>query len=98
MSLKSAMVIYRVDGVSGLNVLTGIMTKVLSATFEVGRPSFLSLAGNQLSVCKHAVLSPFGRRGARRLSKMRMKAISFLIFFQGPYPGHEIHKITDIIG
>jgi hypothetical protein len=49
---------YRVDGVSGLNVLTGIITKVFyQQLFEVGRPSILSLVGNQLSVCKHAVLS-----------------------------------------
>ncbi len=33
MSLKSAIVMYRVDGVSGLNVLTGIITKVFFSNF-----------------------------------------------------------------
>jgi hypothetical protein len=46
MSLKSAIVMYRVDGVSGLNVLTGIIAKVFNQQlFEVGRPSILSLGG-----------------------------------------------------
>jgi hypothetical protein len=33
MSLKSAIVMYRVDGVSGLNVLTGINAKVFFSHF-----------------------------------------------------------------
>jgi hypothetical protein len=46
MSLKSAIVMYRVDGVSGLKCLTGINTKsFFISNFEVGRPSFLSLLG-----------------------------------------------------
>src|ERR1039458_8957476 len=49
MSLKSAMVIYRVDGVSGLNVLTGINAKVFfQQLFEVSEPSILSLAGKSV--------------------------------------------------
>jgi hypothetical protein len=72
------MVIYRVDGVSGLNVLTGINAKVFyQQLFEVSEPSILSLAGNQLSVRKHAVLTPYGRRGAVRLSKRKLFATTF---------------------
>ena len=40
---------YRVDGVSGLNVLTGINAKVFyQQLFEVGEPSILSLAGKSV--------------------------------------------------
>jgi hypothetical protein len=43
------MVIYRVDGVSGLNVLTGINAKVFyQQLFEVSEPSILSLAGKSV--------------------------------------------------
>jgi hypothetical protein len=57
-SLKSAIVMYRVDGVSGLNVLTGINAKsFVQQLCEVGGPSILSQGGNQLSVRKHAVLA-----------------------------------------
>jgi hypothetical protein len=38
-----------VDGVSGLNVLTGIIAKVFNQQLlEVGRPSILSLAGQSV--------------------------------------------------
>jgi hypothetical protein len=68
-SLKSAIVIYRVDGVSGLNVLTGIIAKVFNQQLlEVGRPSILSLGGQSV-IGLQTMLSfrPYGRRGARRL-------------------------------
>src|SRR5882757_10015781 len=51
MSLKSAIVIYRVDGVSGLKCLTGINAKVfLSAT--------LKLAGHHSCPCWESVIGP----------------------------------------
>jgi hypothetical protein len=77
-----------VDGVSGLNVLTGIIAKVFyQQLFEVGRPSILSLAGKSV-IGLQTMLSyrPFGRRGVRRLSQDRMIAISFLKNFEPP-PG-----------
>jgi len=63
---------YRVDGVSGLNVLTGINAKVFyQQLFEVSEPSILSLEGNQLSVRKHAVLSAL--RTARSGDNIKLK-------------------------
>jgi hypothetical protein len=51
MSLKSAIVMYRVDGVSGLKCLTGINAKVfLSAT--------LKLAGHHSCPCWESVIGP----------------------------------------
>src|ERR1017187_4156653 len=51
MSLKSAIVMYRVDGVSGLKCLTGINTKVfLSATSK--------LAGHHSCPCWESVIGP----------------------------------------
>jgi len=51
MSLKSAIVMYRVDGVSGLNVLTGIIAKVfLSATSKS--------ASHQSCFCGKSVIGP----------------------------------------
>jgi len=48
-----------VDGVSGLNVLTGIIAKVFNQQLlEVGRPSILSLVGN--SVIGLQTCCPFG--------------------------------------
>src|ERR1051325_8093284 len=41
MSLKSAIVMYRVDGVSGLNVLTGIKIKTPKSQPGAARPSIL---------------------------------------------------------
>ena len=81
MSLKSAIVMYRVDGVSGLNVFTGIITKVLSATLEVSRPSFLSLGGNQLSVRKHAVLSPVEAKRSADIIKSNFMCNTFFKLF-----------------
>src|SRR6267154_6878104 len=51
MSLKSAIVMYRVDGVSGLKCLTGINTKsFLSATSK--------LAGHHSCPCWESVIGP----------------------------------------
>ena len=71
MSLKSAIVMYRVDGVSGLNVLTGIIAKVFFSNFEVGRPSFLFLWGISYRSANMLSCRPFGRRGARKLSDVK---------------------------
>src|SRR5271169_5870948 len=90
MSLKSAIVMYRVDGVSGLNVLTGIMTKVLSATFEVGRPSFLSLLGISYRSANMLSKRPFGRRGTCKLSNAKLNASAFLKNFRLSFR----HKIS----
>jgi hypothetical protein len=79
MSLKSAIVMYRVDGVSGLNVLTGINAKsFVQQLCEVGEPSILSRGGNQLSVRKHAVLTTF--RAARSEENIKLP-IQCNIFF-----------------
>ncbi|MGH7941023.1 MAG: hypothetical protein ACREFR_08145, partial [Limisphaerales bacterium] len=77
----SAIVMYRVDGVSGLNVLTGIINalsvKVLSATSElaghhsrlVGR-AFGYRSANMLSI-------PFRRNGAVKISEPKSIASGF---------------------
>ena len=51
MSLKSAIVMYRVDGVSGLKCLTGINTKVFST-------ATLKLAGHHSCPCWESVIGP----------------------------------------
>src|SRR5215472_8687735 len=83
-SLKSAIVMYRVDGVSGLNVLTGIIAKVFNQQLlEVGRPSILSLAGKSV-IGLQTMLScyrPYGRRGAGTLSEDEYIATPFLNIF-----------------
>jgi len=80
MSLKSAIVMYRVDGVSGLNVLTGINAKsFVQQLCEVGGPSILSQGGNQLSVRKHAVRPAL--RAARSEENIKSK-IDCNIFFE----------------
>jgi len=67
-----------VDGVSGLNVLTGINAKVFyQQLFEVSEPSILSLLGISYRFANMLSFRPFGRRGARRLSKLKLNAISF---------------------
>jgi hypothetical protein len=73
-----------VDGVSGLNVLTGIIAKVFhQQLFEVGRPSILSLAGKSV-IGLQTMLSfrPYGRRGVRSLSQPQSIAIPFLKIFE----------------
>jgi hypothetical protein len=47
---------YRVDGVSGLNVLTGIKSKSFCQQLRSRQAINPVPAGYQLSVCKHAVL------------------------------------------
>ena len=82
------MVIYRVDGVSGLNVLTGINAKVFyQQLFEVSEPSILSLAGNQLSVRKHAVLPAFrAERSGEIIKALIERNIFFELFLNGFLP------------
>jgi hypothetical protein len=53
---------YRVDGVSGLNVLTGIKSKSFVSNFEVGKPSFLSLRGISYRSANMLSFRPYGRR------------------------------------
>jgi hypothetical protein len=78
MSLKSAIVMYRVDGVSGLNVLTGIITKVFfQQLFEVSEPSILSLLGISYRFTNMLSCVPYGRRGAVKLSNAELIAILF---------------------
>jgi len=81
MSLKSAIVMYRVDGVSGLNVLTGIIAKVLSATLKSAGHHSCS-CWKQLSVCKHAVLPAFRAKGTGKISNAHRRASSFLKNFR----------------
>lgn len=78
MSLKSANVTYRRDGVSGLNVLTGIKSKSFVSNFEVGRPSFLSLLGISYRSANMLSFRPYGRRGAHKLSNIPFSASDFL--------------------
>jgi hypothetical protein len=73
---------YRVDGVSGLNVLTGINPKVFVSNFEVGKPSILSLLGISYRSANMLSFRPFGRRGAVKLSNARRRASSFLKNFR----------------
>src|ERR1019366_1098314 len=84
MSLKSAIVMYRVDGVSGLNVLTGIKSKSFVSNFEVGRPSFLSLRGISYRSANMLSAQPFGRNGAHKLSNIPFSARDFLKNFGTP--------------
>src|ERR1019366_324569 len=78
MSLKSAIVMYRVDGVSGLNVFTGIITKVFfQQLFEVSEPSILSLLGISYRFTNMLSGQPYGRRGAVKLSNAKLFAILF---------------------
>jgi len=78
---------YRVDGVSGLNVLTGINQRIerksFISNFEVGRPSIPAPGGafgyrsaNMLSI-------PFRGNGAHKLSESKAFASGFLKNF-GP--------------
>jgi hypothetical protein len=85
-SLKSAIVIYRVDGVSGLNVLTGIIAKVFhQQLFEVGRPSILSLAGKSV-IGLQTMLSvrPCGRRERSIYQSAKGTQHLFETFFDTP--------------
>jgi hypothetical protein len=74
-----------VDGVSGLNVLTGINAKVFyQQLFEVSEPSILSLAGNQLSVRKHAVLTALRTARSGEIIKAGIERnIFFNLFLNG---------------
>src|SRR5881396_2735599 len=86
-SSYDAMAMYRVDGVSGLNVLTGIKSKVFPRhSLEWRGHQSCSQSGNQLSVPPIIMLSapPFGRNGGQRLAKTMPSATSFFKKFGGP--------------
>jgi hypothetical protein len=69
---------YRVDGVSGLNVLTGIKSKSFVSNFEVGKPSILSLRGISYRSANMLSVQPCGRNRAHKLSNILFSARDFL--------------------
>ena len=69
MSLKSAIVMYRVDGVSGLNDLTGIKSKVPE---ELANHHSRPRCGDQLSARKSA--GPKRLLGARDAETIKRKS------------------------
>jgi hypothetical protein len=70
---------YRVDGVSGLNVLTGIKSKNDSSGWG-GKPSILSLLGSVIGLHPRCPLL-FRAEGTRRISAAFFRASVFLKFF-----------------
>src|SRR6266498_571203 len=92
-SSYEAMAMYRVDGVSGLNVLTGIKSKAFpSHSLEWRGHQSCSQSGNQLSVPPKIMLSVarWGN-GAQRLAKTMPFATSFL---RKKFPPHSYRKAS----
>ena len=83
MSLKSAIVMYRVDGVSGLNDLTGIKSKNPSQQLLERRTINPGPARARLSARNHAVPLP-EREGAQKVAKPDWRARVFWKQFGPP--------------
>jgi hypothetical protein len=62
---------YRVDGVSGLNVLTGINAKVFVSNFEVGKPSILFLREISYRSANMLSIRLFRRNGTQKISNAK---------------------------
>src|SRR5689334_18559017 len=88
------MVIYRVDGVSGRNVFTGIKITLPSPSLEQPDHQSCAQPGRQLSACRlSAVLTGFPERRADYINRI-LVCNKFFPFFEDIFLALEINAPT----